>query len=56
MIIGTEKTILGVIAVADEVRETSKNCDSKTSSVRYQANNYAGQVIIKVLQMQSVHM
>ncbi|HIE0092422.1 TPA: cadmium-translocating P-type ATPase CadA, partial [Staphylococcus aureus] len=29
MIIGTEKTILGVIAVADEVRETSKNVIQK---------------------------
>ncbi|SPZ99953.1 cadmium translocating P-type ATPase CadA, putative [Staphylococcus aureus] len=41
MIIGTDQTILGVIAVADEVRETSKNVIPKTSSVRNQANNYA---------------
>ncbi len=35
MIIGMENTFMGVIAVADEVGETSKNVIQKTSSVRY---------------------
>ena len=40
MVAGTATEILGLLAVADEVRGNSKSCNTETSLIRYSKNNH----------------